>query len=408
MKILFISQYYPPEMGALASRASELCKAWSDAGNDVSVLTAFPNYPSGIIPKEYRGLKWKTERVNGVNIVRTYIYAGHYKGKLNRVLNYMSFLFSGIFWGRKHVEKPDVIIASSPPILVPFIGYFLSKIKNSPLVFEVRDLWPESIIQISDVDNRLIIGILKKLEMFLYQKAQMIIVVTESFKSFITKLGIESDKIKIVKNGVDLELYDPNKIDVFPESIAHLKKKFIVSYIGNHGMAQGLNTIIQVAIKYAEKSNIHFLFVGDGAEKPQLEQKSRELNLSNVTFTGQIDKQEMPGYYAASSVILVPLRNLPLFQTVIPSKIFEIMAMEKPIVLSVPGEVKNIVVNDAKAGLYAEPENIDDICDAILELFNSSEKRAEMGRNGRKFVEKYYSRIKLAEKYLEYLKKMER
>lgn len=408
MKILFISQYYPPEMGALASRASEMCRMWSDSNHEVSVLTAFPNYPSGIIPAEYKGMKWKTEKVNGVNIIRTYIHAGHYKGKLNRVLNYISFLFSGIFWGRKLIGRPDVIIASSPPILVPVIGYFLSKIKKTPLVFEVRDLWPESIIQISNVNNRLILGILKKLELFLYLKARMIIVVTESFKTFITDLGIEGDKIEIVKNGVDLELYNPDKINTFPESIAHLKDKFIVSYIGNHGMAQGLSTIIQVAEKYIAQKEIHFLFVGDGAEKPMLEQKVHELNLSNVTFTGQIDKQQMPDYYAASNVVLVPLKNLPLFQKVIPSKIFEIMAMEKAMIISVPGEVKHIVVDEAQAGLFAEPENVNKIHEAILELYNSDEKRKTMGKNGRSFVNKNYSRKNLADKYIGYLSKMGR
>jgi glycosyltransferase involved in cell wall biosynthesis len=406
MKILLISQYFPPDMGALAARASELCNKWSETDHDISVLTAFPSYPAGIIPQEYQGLKYKIETYGKINVIRTRVYAGHYSGILNRIRNYFSFLYSGIFIGKGLINKPDVIIATSPPIFVAIIGYVLSRLKKSKFIFEVRDLWPESIIQVGSLNNKLIIYVLKKIELFLYRKANRIVAVTDSFKIYISDLGITNKKIDVIKNGVDLELYNPDEDHGIPKELHHLSEKYIISYIGNHGMAQGLSTIVEVARLAKKIKNLHFVLVGEGADKPKLLELSKKYGLNNITFINHIKKSEIPAFYQRSKIVLVPLRNLKLFRQVIPSKVFEIMAMKKPIVLSVDGEVRKIVVEDAKAGLFAEPENALDILNKIQQFLIDPKKGIDFGENGREFVLEFFDRNKLAENYLKIIEKI--
>jgi colanic acid biosynthesis glycosyl transferase WcaI len=399
MRILFVSQYYPPEIGALAARASELCQFWANAGHEVSVLTVFPNYPHGIIPEQYRGKRYVREREKGVNIHRTYIKAGHYGGIFNRVLSYFSFLYSGIWYGRKITDPQDIIIASSPPIFVAVIGYALSRIKRLPFIFEVRDLWPESIIQVGGVRNSLIIGILKWLERFLYNRAKYIVVVTESFRTYITAMGQPADKISIIKNGVDIDFFKPDPSHVQKYD----KKAFQVGYVGNHGMAQGLNTLLEAAEILQPRSNIIFRLVGDGAEKPRLRELARAKELTNIEFLDSVSKQELVHIYMELDVVVVPLRKLELFAGVIPSKIFEIMAMQKVICLGVPGEVKTLVIDKAEAGIFFEPENAGDLARQIVYLIENPVVAKQLGENGREYVCRYYSRKELARQYAQIL-----
>jgi glycosyltransferase involved in cell wall biosynthesis len=405
LKILFISQYFPPEMGAPSARTFELCRHWVKSGHKVTVITGFPHHPTGVIPPEYKQHFYKLENVEGIEIIRTYVYATANKGFFKRILSYLSFMFSAIVLGPWKSGKPDVVIATSPQFFVAIAGYLVSLIKRRPFVFEVRDLWPESIVQLGQLKNKWLIKFLESIEVFLYQRASMIVSVTDSFVPIIARKGIDKGKIVVIKNGVDLELFNPDKSHPELKKDLHLQGKFIVSYIGTHGLSHALDKVLETAAILRDNPEIHFLFVGEGAEKENLIKQKALLQLSNVTFLDQIDKADLPYYYNLSDIVLITLRDLALFRTVIPSKMFEIMAMARPIIISVDGEARKIVADEAGAGIYVEPENPHQLREAILSLYRDALKRSQLGQNGRIFVEKYYNRQVLANRYIVALRK---
>lgn len=406
MRILFISQYFPPEMGAPSARTHELCRSWVERGESVAVITGFPNHPTGIIPNEYKQHLYKMERIDGIRVIRTYVYPAANKGFFKRIIGYVSFMFSSILIGPWRTGKIDLVIATSPQFFVAIAGYIISLIRRKPYVFEVRDLWPESIVQLGQIRSKLIIRILEYLEVFLYRKAAMIVVVAESSVPIIKSKGISGDKIRIIKNGVDLELFHPQKDAPQLRQRLQMENKFVVSYVGTMGLSHALDKVLETAKLLEEQSQIHFLLVGEGAEKERLLEIREKLNLNNVTFLNQVEKQMLPYYYALSDVVLVTLRKLPLFRCVIPSKIFEIMAMAKPIIIGVDGEARQLVTEEASAGIFVEPENIDELRSAILKLYEDPLVGKKLGNNGLRFVQKSYSRDKLAELYLENLRKL--
>lgn len=312
-------------------------------------------------------------------------------------------MFFSAFQGIFKVGNPDVIIATSPPFFVGISGFILSYLLSSPLVFEVRDLWPESIVQLGQVQNKAIIRIMEKLEIFLYKKATKIVSVTDSYIPIIVEKNISEDKIVKITNGVDLSFFTPIEKDHKLKAQLELKNKFIVSYFGTLGLSHALDKVLDSAKLLENNSNIHFLIIGDGAEREKLKEKSTNLELSNITFIGTIKKKDLSKYYSISDVMLVPLRGIPLFKTVIPSKVFEIMAMKLPIILSVDGEVKKIIEN-AKSGLIIEPEDPLALKAAIEKLKSDKKLCEKFGENGRSFVEQQFNRDDLAKKYLELLK----
>jgi glycosyltransferase involved in cell wall biosynthesis len=405
LHILFISQYFPPEMGAPSARTFELCRHWVKSGHQVTVITGFPHHPTGIIPPEYPQHFYKTETVEGIRVIRTYVYATANKGFFKRILSYMSFMFSAVILGPWKAGKPDVVIATSPQFFVGIAGYFISLMKRRPFVFEVRDLWPESIVQLGQLKNRLLIKFLESIEVFLYKRAKMIVSVTDSFVPIIAGKGVDKEKIVVIKNGVDLQLFDPNKTNPNLKKSLRLQDKFIVSYIGTHGLSHALDKVLQTAAMMRDNSDIHFLLIGEGAEKENLLRQKEALQLSNVTFLNQIDKASLPYYYNLSDIVLITLRDLELFRTVIPSKMFEIMAMARPIIISVDGEARKIVVEQANAGLFVEPENPQQLRNAILSLYQDPQQRLQLGKNGRLFVEQFYNREVLADAYINAISK---
>ncbi len=405
MRILYVSQYFPPEMGAPSARVFELSRRWVKNGDQVTVLTSFPNHPTGIIPPEYRGYRYLEEEKDGIRVVRTYIFAAPNKGFLKRVLSYISFMCSSIIQGSRKVGKQDVLIATSPQFFVGIAGFIISRLKGIPFIFEVRDLWPESIVQLGQLKNPLIIRFLEWIEMTLYRKAIHIVGVADSTVDILTDRGIPEEKITIIKNGVDLKLFQSSDRQGELKKQHGFSDKFIVSYIGTHGLSHALDKVLDTANLLKDQKDVLFLLVGEGAEKENLKQKARELRLNNVFFLDQIDKQQLPEYYALSDIILVTLRDLPLFRSVIPSKIFEIMAMSRPILIGVDGESRKLV-EQAKAGVFSEPENAPMLKQKILELKENPRLREELGRNGRKFVETRFDRNKLADQYQKLLHKL--
>ena len=398
-RILYVSQYFPPEMGAPAARVFELSRHWVKQGHRITVLTAMPNHPTGVVPPEYQG-KWKVqEQRDGIRVQRCWIYPAANKGFVKRILNYFSFMLSAIALGTPQVGDVDVVIGTSPQFLAAVAAFAISRIKRVPFIFEVRDLWPESIVQLGQIRNPVIIRFLEAVEMFLYRRAAHIVVVTESTARVLQERGIPAEKITVIKNGVDLRLFSPREKDPRLARQLGVEDKFVVTYIGTHGLSHALHRVLEAARQLREHPDIHFLFVGEGAEKERLQQIAREHRLSNVTFLPQQSKTVLPDYYALSDVVLVPLRRLPLFTTVIPSKIFEIMAMGKPIVLSVDGEARRIV-EEAGAGRFVPPEDATSLAQTLLDLKENPPALRQMGDAGRQFVETHFDRSKLAEDYL--------
>ena len=387
-------------MGAPAARIFELSRRWVEKGAEVTVITGFPNHPTGVKPLEYRNKVFMREEIEGISVIRTYVYATPNEGFFKRILGFMSFMFSSITQGTIQSNKQDIIIATSPQFFVAVAGYVISRLKRIPFIFEVRDIWPESIIQLGILKNKTIVKILESLELFLYRRAIHIVGVADSTVWLLTDRGIPSEKISIIKNGVDLDLFDQHVDGRSLRSELNIHEKFLISYIGTHGLSHALDKVLDTAKILEKNDKIRFLFIGEGAEKKKLIQKAENLNLENVIFLDQIQKNELPEYYATSDMVLVTLRNLPLFKCVIPSKIFEIMAMAKPILISIEGESRNIVIEQAKAGVSITPENAEDLARQIIQIYENKELLYTLGENGRKFVERFFNRNILADRYL--------
>lgn len=403
LNILYLSQYFPPEMGAPSARVYELSRRWVAQNSAVTILTGFPNHPTGIVPEEYKGQYFLREGKDGIKVIRTYIYAAANKGFIKRVFSYLSFMVSSIIQGTRASGKQDVIIASSPQFFVGIAGYIISRLKGIPFIFEIRDLWPESIVQLGLLKNEVLISLLEWIEIFLYKRAAHIIVVADSTVDILMKKGIDKEKISVLKNGVDLILFNFLDNQSALKEKYGFKNKFVVSYIGTHGLSHALDKVLETAELIKPREDIVFLLVGEGAEKEKLQNFAKEAMLTNIVFVDQINKSQLPDYYALSDIVLVTLRKLPLFKHVIPSKLFEIMAMKRPIIISVDGEAKRIVEN-AKSGVFCEPENPVSLKKAIEALYKDEEKRKQLGENGRQFVEKYFNRDVLADDYLDIIR----
>lgn len=400
MKIVVICHYFPPEIGAPSARLYEMSKRWVELGNEVHVVTCFPNHPTGIIPDEYKGMKYKLENMDGIHVHRNYVYATPNKGFIKKILGHISFMFSSVFFSMKKIDKPGVIITSSPTFFSIFSGYWYSLRKKADFVLEIRDLWPVAMIELGVMKEGFVTKVLEKMELFFYRKSKKLIMVTQSFKDNVVNRGISEDKVHVITNGVNQDLFYPKEKNQELINKYNLQDKFVISYVGAHGISQNLSTILEVAKKLRTYKNIEFLFVGEGAEKDKLKQIVREEELTNVQFIDAQPKEAIPEFYNASDLCLIPLKNIELFKTFIPSKMFEIMACGVPIVASLEGEAAQIL-EDSKAALIVQPDNPNEIAAAIEELINDKEKYSQMKANGPEFVEKNYSRNKLAERYLE-------
>ncbi|HSF83874.1 MAG TPA: glycosyltransferase family 4 protein [Anaerolineales bacterium] len=399
MRILYLSQYFPPEIGATQNRAYEMASNLIDLGHSVTMLTEIPNHPSGIIPPQYRHKIFERSTLSGIEVIRTWVYATPNKTFRRRMLFYISFMVNATFAGALLVKgQYDIIYATSPPLFVGAAAIALSKIKGIPLVFEVRDLWPGSAIELGELKNHLAIKWATRLEHACYNKATKIIVVTNGTKDHLVARGIPENKLDVIPNGANTELFKYNPIA--RELIRHrlgLADKFVVIYAGIHGIAQGLDTVIEAAGELRDHDDIFFLFVGEGPKKSHLQLTAVEQNLSNVLFIDEQPRETIPDYLSASDVALVPLRRAELFKIVLPSKLFDAWACERPVLLSVEGEAKHIL-ETAQGGLVITPEDPEELISALKVLKSSVEYRQNLGQNGRLFTHKYYSRRSQAEK----------
>jgi glycosyltransferase involved in cell wall biosynthesis len=395
MKILFISDNFPPEVNAPASRTWEHCREWAKAGEQVTVITCAPNFPQGVVYPGYRNRLWSQELIDGIRVIRVWTYISTNHGFIKRIVDYCSFALTGFLAGL--FEKADLIITTSPQFFTNFAGWGLSIVKRKPWIFELRDLWPDSILTVGAMKRSKLIDILERMELFFYRKASRIVAVTNAFKQNLKKRGIDPDKIEVIPNGIDPDrFYSRPKNQTLIEQL-NLKDKFVVGYIGTHGMAHSLDFIV-AGLKYIEDSNIHFLFVGDGAEKKHIVSIAAKEKLKNVIFIDPVPKDLVPEFLGICDVALVPLKKSETFRTVIPSKIFEAAAMQRPILLGVEGQAKEIV-DTYKAGVCFEPENRED----FLLKVNTIKKDKNLYQSLQTGCEKLaadYQRNKLALKML--------
>ena len=364
-KILFITDNFPPEVNAPATRTFEHCKEWVKRGAEVTVITCAPNFPHGKVFEGYRNKIYQTEVIDEIRVVRVWSYISANKGFAKRVLDYISFAHSA-FWAGLF-QKADIIIATSPQFFTTWAGFALSKVKRKPWIFELRDLWPESIKTVGAMKQGYAIEWLEKIELFLYRESDKVVAVTDAFKENLISRGINPGNIEVVTNGSNMELFYPREKDPDIMKRYGLEGHFVVGYIGTHGMAHNLGFIVKALKRVDENQNFKFLFIGDGAMKEKVVRQAKELNLKNAIFLDPIAKEDVPRYLSCLDVSLAPLKKSDTFKTVIPSKIFEASAMLKPTLLGVEGEAQRIIESYG-AGLCFEPENEKDFVEKLYML----------------------------------------
>ena len=372
-------------------------------GHRVTVLTEFPNHPRGIIPPEYRGKFVVHEKYHGIHVYRTWVFARPEKTFATRMGFYLSFMAAAGLAGLFIPGSFDVVYATSPPFFVGLTGWWLSQIKQSRFVFEVRDLWPQSAVELGELGNLRFIRWAERLEHFYYQKAKQVIAVTAKMQKTLISRGYPKSKIQLITNGANVGLFydrgkQMRKMLGFPD-------KFIVLYAGIFGIAQGMDQLCEVVGQLKQDRSVHFVFIGEGPVKNKVHQLKKKRNLDNLTILNEIPREDIANYISAADCCLVPLKKSPTFLGALPSKMFDCMACERPVVLSVDGEAHR-VLEKSGGGLFAEPGKPDQMIAAILKLKNDPALRKKMGQAGRRFVEKNYSRKQKAVELEEQLLKI--
>jgi len=397
-------------MGAPAARAAELCRHWAGMGHDVTVLTGFPNHPTGIVPENWRSRLRRlhyVETVDGVCVVRTWLWPLPNRKAHERIRNYASFCISAAISGLA-LNKVDVVIATSPQLLCALAGWWLSWWKRVPFVFEVRDLWPESLAAVgAGASGGVLHRALGAIAGFLYRRADRIVVVSPAFKDHLIRYWkVPAEKIATVENGVETDIFrfDPAAAKVREE--LNVSDRFLICYIGTMGNAHGLETLIVAAEELQNAlPSAMFLLIGEGAEKDQLVKLAAARGLSNVQFLGQQPREQIPAYVSAADLCLVMLKKTELFKTVIPTKLLEYMACQRPVMVAVDGQARQIV-EAAGAGVFVEPEDSKALVKAILDLTSRPEDMRRMGANGRQHVLNNFTREKKAREYIDVLEAM--
>lgn len=397
MNILILTQYYPPEPGAPQNRLSDLAMRLHRRGHRVTVLTALPNYPRQEIFPEYRGRLTMEETVDGIRIIRTWIYCSKKPTFFRRLLNYWSFALSSLLLGWRRTGRQDAILVELPPLFLGISGIVLALMKRAKCIINVSDLWPQSAIDMDVIRNQTVIALSTWLEEFIYRRADLLTGQTSGIVANIRR-RFPSKQVELFTNGVDVDQFvtrseHSKRADVRDEF--EWGNRFVVAYLGLHGLAQGLECAIEAAEFLANESDILFVFFGDGPTKDELMQRVEERRIPNVRFYPTRSREKVRQILGAVDAALVPLRRLALFKGALPSKLFEAMASGIPVILSVDGEARELVER-ANAGIYVEPEDGRGIADAVLRLYRSPELRNELGTSGRAYVIRYFDRQKIA------------
>lgn len=396
MKITILTQYYPPEVGAPQNRLSELAIRLKRKGADVHVITAMPNYPHMRVADGYRG-KWRvSEEIEGIRVTRCWIYVPKSKSVFPRLLNYFSFVFSSFWIGLVRMKRSDFLICESPPLFLGITAFLLTRLKRTKMIFNVSDLWPESAEKLGLVTNKMFLSMATALEMFLYRRS---FIVTGQTQGIVRNISarVPGKIVYWLPNSVDVALYDPAKIVACDRSKYGLTSDDKVFFYGGIiGHAQGLEVILRAAVLVSDLPNVKFILLGEGPEKEKLKSMKAELALDNVIFLDAVSKSEMPSILKMIDASIIPLRRLDLFKGAIPSKIFESLSMEKPIILGVEGEATELFIDEGKAGVNFIPEDADSLAEQIRHVITSSVELDQMGKNGRQYVGLKFERDKVA------------
>ncbi len=402
--ILFLTDNFPPEVNAPASRTFEHARAWVRAGARVTVITGAPNFPTGRVFPGYRNRLWQRENIDGIDVIRVWTFITANEGFARRIADYMSFMFAAALVG-PWVRRVDLVVGTSPQFFTACAAWFVAAVKRVPFVFELRDLWPESIKAVGAMASSRVIRTLERIEWFLYRRASHIVTVTHSFREHLLRGGIPAAKLSVITNGVDLSRYSVRPKD--PELVRELglDGAFVAGYIGTHGMAHALGTLLEAAAQWSDEAAgvpLKLLLVGDGADKPKLRERAAELGLQQrVVFVDTVSKDQIVRYWSLLDVCIVHLRRTPLFETVIPSKLFESMAMGVPILLGVVGEAQRIVEGEG-CGLCFAPEDVAALDARLRQLAQDPALRAQLSAAGVDAASRY-ARDTLAARMLEIL-----
>jgi glycosyltransferase involved in cell wall biosynthesis len=401
MRILFLTQYYPPEIGAAQNRLSDLAKRLAKSGHDVTVLTALPSYPKGEIYEGYRGRLKITEDQDGIRVVRTWVYATRKKNFVARLFNYVSFAALSVVVGSVISRDSEVVIVESPPLFLGFSGYILSQLKRATFVLNVSDLWPESAVVLNVLRNRRLIQWATSGEEWLYRQAKLVTGQTQGIVDNIRRRCADKP-VHLLTNGVApefLEQVAQTRVsrDCFREKFG-FGHDFIVAYTGVHGLAQGLETLLRSAELLKMHSDVRVCFFGDGPEKAHLQSIAAERKLGNVHFYSPLQASEMAQLLVSIDVSVVPLKRSDLFKGALPSKLFEALGAGVPVVAALDGEAKELIER-SQGGLVVEPENPEDLAEKLLQLREAPELCRQLGENGRSYVASHYNRQAIAERF---------
>ena len=408
MRLLYFTQYYPPEVGATQTRAYEMSRYLAAQSHHVTVVTEVPNHPSGIIPPHYRGRLSERVRENGIDVLRLRVWASPEKTFKSRMRFYLSYMGMAFLAGTLIRGRYDLVYATSPPLFVGAAGLAAATLRRIPFVFEVRDLWPESAVALGELTNPRAIAAAAKLESLLYRRAAHVVAVTRGIHARLKARGLPQSKLSLIPNGANTTHfhYDEAGRQAVRSELG-LQDKFVVMYAGIHGIAQGLETLLEAAQLLRDSPRIQFVFVGEGPKKAELIQSAAAMALPNVRFLPEVPSSRMPAYLSAADCTVVPLRDEPLFRGALPSKMFEAWACARPTVLSVSGEAEE-VLNEAGAGIASSPEDPSDMAHAIYYLYEHPNEAQQMGERGRAYVLAHYSRQSQAQALEAMLENVER
>lgn len=404
MNVLLVTHYFPPEIGAPQARLSEFARHWAEAGHEVTVLTGLPNHPTGIVPEPYRRTLVRSESIDGYRVIRTWLYATPNEGFVRKVLGHLSFMLTAVMLGTGKVGRPDVVVASSPTFFSLFAAWFVARVKRSRFVVEIRDLWPAIFVELGVLTNPPLIRLLERLELCVYRAADHVVLVSEGFRGILEERGVPGSKLSVIRNGVDLERFGESSgrsDDMRRRLGARTPGDVVVLYLGAHGISHGLTSIVDAAAQLEDLASVRFAFVGEGAMKGELVRSVERLGLSNVVNLPGVPREQVPELLAAADICLAPLRDIPLFSTFIPSKIFEYLASSRAVIGSLRGEPARIL--EEAGAVVVEPEKPQELAEAIKALASDGDRRRDMGRRGRRYVEENFDRRRLAAHYLDLL-----
>ncbi|MDZ7861109.1 MAG: glycosyltransferase family 4 protein [Candidatus Krumholzibacteriota bacterium] len=395
-KVLFLSHYFYPEVNAPSRRTYENAVKWVTNGSEVTIITNHPNHPQGKLYEGYKNRWISRERIDGINVIRVKTYLTANRGIVRRAVNFLLYMVMAVFASIR-VKNIDVVIATSPQFFCGFAGTIIKKIKRVQFILEIRDLWPDSIIAVGTLKEGILIRVLRYMEKYMYFSADKIVTLTDTFKEHIKKTGYPVNKITTIPNSFDLDNFESDD-----EICSNIRSsKFICSYIGTFGMAHDLEVVLEAAKYLKDIRDIHFLLIGDGSEKAKIVEKLKEMNLENVTILPLQPKERIIGFYRISDIGLIMLKDSTLFSSVIPSKMFEYMAVKSPVIMSMPRGEATAIVERHDCGVLCEPGSPVKLAESISDLYNSPEKLKKYGSNGYKAVMEKYNRETLASKYLD-------